>query len=197
MSSKDKTQTYIPRVWQVLVTIVFVLAFIALFVPGIDYSRMTGDWPPRYQHAIESFHDANATDTIIPTMITALAMLGGIVVIWKNMAKTALGCALIYVIDEIIYIASVNKDRLYYDFTDPAAGFFLFTVLVIALLILCFMAHKKTQQEIRPTKASSAQLVQKEAVSKTDELIKYKSLLDSGAITQEEYDIKKKQLLDL
>jgi len=28
-----------------------------------------------------------------------------------------------------------------------------------------------------------------------DELAKYKSLLDSGAITQEEYDAKKKQIL--
>lgn len=31
----------------------------------------------------------------------------------------------------------------------------------------------------------------------TDELLKYKSLLDAGAITQEEYEIKKKQLLGL
>ena len=197
MNSNEKIQTYIPRVWQDLVTLLFVFAFIALFVPGIDYSRPTGDWPPRYQHAIESFHDANATDTIIPTMITALAMLGGIVVIWKNRAKAALGCAFIYLIDEIIYIVSLNKDRSYYVFTDPAAGFFLFTIFVITLLILCFVANKKTQQGERPVKAPSIQNVQKQEASTAEELIKYKSLLDSGAITQEEYDIKKKQLLDL
>ncbi|WP_410219933.1 SHOCT domain-containing protein [Pedobacter sp.] len=34
-------------------------------------------------------------------------------------------------------------------------------------------------------------------ISKADELKKYKQLLDEGAITQEEYDKKKKQLLDL
>jgi len=33
-------------------------------------------------------------------------------------------------------------------------------------------------------------------MSQADELIKYKKLLDSGAITQEEYDKKKKELLD-
>ena len=33
--------------------------------------------------------------------------------------------------------------------------------------------------------------------SSADEIKKYKDLLDSGAITQEEFDAKKKQLLDL
>ena len=33
--------------------------------------------------------------------------------------------------------------------------------------------------------------------SQADEIKKYKELLDSGAITQEEYDSKKKQLLGL
>lgn len=35
------------------------------------------------------------------------------------------------------------------------------------------------------------------AISAADEILKFKSLLDSGAITQEEYDAKKKQLLGL
>ena len=34
-------------------------------------------------------------------------------------------------------------------------------------------------------------------VSAADEIRKYKELLDMGAITQEEYDAKKKQLLNL
>ena len=33
--------------------------------------------------------------------------------------------------------------------------------------------------------------------SVADEIMKYKQLLDAGAITQEEYDAKKKQLLNL
>ena len=33
--------------------------------------------------------------------------------------------------------------------------------------------------------------------SQADELKKFKDLLDSGAITQEEYNVKKKQLLNL
>lgn len=34
-------------------------------------------------------------------------------------------------------------------------------------------------------------------VSPADEILKYKNLLDAGAITQEEYDDKKRQLLGL
>jgi len=34
-------------------------------------------------------------------------------------------------------------------------------------------------------------------INSTDEILKYKELLDAGAITEEEYDLKKKQLLGL
>lgn len=42
-----------------------------------------------------------------------------------------------------------------------------------------------------------ATIEQKETPSSADELLKWKKLLDEGAITQEEYDAKKKQLLGL
>lgn len=34
-------------------------------------------------------------------------------------------------------------------------------------------------------------------ISEADEILKYKQLLDDGAITQEEYEAKKKQLLGI
>ena len=53
--------------------------------------------------------------------------------------------------------------------------------------------RSKSQQQ---TKAQqSAQLLAQSSVA--DELLKFKQLLDAGAITQEEYDAKKKQLLNL
>jgi len=36
-----------------------------------------------------------------------------------------------------------------------------------------------------------------DGTSSADEVMKLKGLLDAGAITQEEYDLKKKELLDL
>ena len=44
----------------------------------------------------------------------------------------------------------------------------------------------------------ASQINQKEtSISDADEILKYKKLLDAGAITQEEFDAKKKQLLGL
>lgn len=39
--------------------------------------------------------------------------------------------------------------------------------------------------------------IEEQSTSNTDEILKYKQLLDAGAITEEEYEAKKKQLLDL
>lgn len=49
----------------------------------------------------------------------------------------------------------------------------------------------------RQNKETKAETVIKQETSNADELKKYKDLLDSGIITQEEFDQKKKQLLGL
>ena len=54
-------------------------------------------------------------------------------------------------------------------------------------------AFTNYQEHAEELEASKAQPV----VSPADELKKFKELLDMGAITQEEYDAKKKQLLGL
>lgn len=46
-------------------------------------------------------------------------------------------------------------------------------------------------------KALAANTAQPSAISSADEILKYKNLLDSGIISQEEFDSKKKQLLGL
>lgn len=51
--------------------------------------------------------------------------------------------------------------------------------------------------EQRKETANSMASIQVAQVSDADEIMKYKSLLDSGIITQEEFDFKKKQLLGL
>ena len=51
--------------------------------------------------------------------------------------------------------------------------------------------------QIQKTDVNSAGRIYTPNISNADELRKYKELLDMGAITQEEYDAKKKQLLGL
>ena len=53
------------------------------------------------------------------------------------------------------------------------------------------------RQEKKDATATTAPTASSPAVSNADELKKYKDLLDSGIITQEEFDAKKKQLLGL
>ena len=70
---------------------------------------------------------------------------------------------------------------------------------VLALVFLFFVKYAKeepvtgTEPAKHPFRRSSAQA----PVATADELKKYKDLLDSGVITQEEFDAKKKELLGL
>lgn len=52
--------------------------------------------------------------------------------------------------------------------------------------------------QVQPdSKSSTPRSKQKAQLSSADEIMKFKQLLDAGAITQEEYDAKKKQLLEI
>ena len=79
----------------------------------------------------------------------------------------------------------------------------IFAVLAILWAMIEIMhavLHKgeKKEKEPRQKKAAPVAAVKQEIQhSGADELKKYKDLLDSGAITQEEFDAKKKQLLGL
>lgn len=57
------------------------------------------------------------------------------------------------------------------------AGFFLF---ILGIIIMAVLPDKSGKEK---------------AVTSADALLKYKELLDAGAISQEEFDVKKKELL--
>lgn len=62
----------------------------------------------------------------------------------------------------------------------------------------CPSCHSANVTEISADEAAAARNnAAKPATSAADELAKYKQLLDTGVITQEEFDVKKKQLLGL
>lgn len=92
-----------------------------------------------------------------------------------------------------IWIFSVSAS-MYYDvlMVDEAHK-----VLGIAgLVVVVILAIVKRSSRIAPVTAPHSTTIIQE-VSTADELKKYKELLDSGVITQAEYDEKKKQLLGL
>lgn len=75
------------------------------------------------------------------------------------------------------------------------------SVLYKAFAILCSIAIvviaviKRSSRIVPAVEKSATTIIQ--AASSADELKKYKELLDSGVITQEEFDAKKKQLMGL
>lgn len=65
--------------------------------------------------------------------------------------------------------------------------------LFVGGLVMSIVAYTQGDAS-QPTSTASAV---RPVVDPADELKKYKDLLDTGAITQEEFDVKKKQLLNL
>ena len=70
----------------------------------------------------------------------------------------------------------------------------IFEILAIGVVVIGF-AKRSTLIAGLPKTAEV--VIEKHDSSQADELKKYKELLDAGAITQDEYDAKKKQLLSL
>ena len=69
------------------------------------------------------------------------------------------------------------------------------TVLLAAAAILICVVVRNTPQ-IKPIKTSQPTIAQK-TDNRIEELTKLKDLLDAGVITQEEFDAKKKQILEM
>ena len=79
----------------------------------------------------------------------------------------------------------------YYEYT-PAWGFFIECALLIVVCVMTILIVKGKVVNAEPKQISEVN-----SNNIADELKKFKELLDSGAITQEEYDEKKRKLLDL
>lgn len=68
---------------------------------------------------------------------------------------------------------------------------------LFAVTILIFLSFIKKSNFVVSKEPIIVQVTAEDKPSSADELKKYKDLLDSGAITQEEFDAKKKELLGL
>ena len=75
----------------------------------------------------------------------------------------------------------------------PGVGLYLTSILVIASTLLTFIGYKHAKKNgiVEDTKPNG------KGKEMSNDLRELKDLLDSGVITQEEYDAKKKQLLGL
>lgn len=82
----------------------------------------------------------------------------------------------------------------YLDYLVRQGGAWVAFFVGAGLITIAVLLPKKTV-EIPVAVLAAEQEIQKKQ-SRADELIKYKGLLDSGVLTQEEFDAKKKEILE-
>ena len=82
----------------------------------------------------------------------------------------------------------------YLDYLVHQGGAWVAFFVGTGLITIAALLPKKTV-EIPVVVPAAEQEIQKKQ-SRADELVRYKGLLDSGALTQEEFDAKKKEILE-
>ncbi len=101
--------------------------------------------------------------------------------------------AILLFISAVYNVISCTSNELIIDSGDfPGV---LFIVLLFAVVVVAFAKRSSVIAESKESQQTVVNNIQK--ATNADELKKYKDLLDSGAITQEEFDAKKKELLGL
>ena len=78
---------------------------------------------------------------------------------------------------------------------SPRGTIYFMVEAIVVFIITCIVAHIVAQVKAKPTEKNLN--ATKPLLSNIDKLTKLKELLDAGAITQEEFEAKKKEILDM
>ena len=117
----------------------------------------------------------------------------------KKILKIVSLIALIQPILFIIYSTVFNVTMDDGDMREYEAGTFYYLIIVmfVTIIVLSFASNYITKNDKEEPQKVQTVIAQEVPQSNADELKKYKDLLDSGIITEEEFEAKKKQLLGL
>ena len=153
-----------------------------------------------------TFNDVKSTYLILTTaiLLSILACITLFIIQTVVKSKANWGIAafapiapitLLSIYTPIMNVCSEQKqNKMAYPEYEVSVLFYITLILMIALLVASVISYFSTR------KNGIKENVSVNTISKgseADEIIKLKTLLDSGVITQEEFDAKKKQLLDL
>ncbi|MBR1974547.1 MAG: SHOCT domain-containing protein [Clostridia bacterium] len=111
----------------------------------------------------------------------------------KILVVTNVILTLIYMINGFNAKQTIEEQSSYYQVTTSAMiPFIIVVVLATAYFAVTFFVKENfSLSSLKQKTAKTSEM------TTADELAKYKNLLDEGAITQDEYDAKKKELLGL
>ena len=210
---KGKT-VYIAREWQIIITIIFIGILVLAWIDGasFEYSFNQKDQANSILNYLNGYgfsevRDFSSTfavnDYLTPIVIALEYVIFAITMffIWKDQPKKAFSCSFLYLIYPILFITNVGESTLENYSTKGEIWFlgYLFIVLAVILPISTFVMSRKAIDGPRPPKKVSVISEASPAINITqspaDELIKLKTLLDSGIITQDEYDLKREELV--
>ena len=177
------------KIANVIELLLIITSLAMLYVPCMQLK--SGE----YVAAINTFSSENVEFHFMWVMYTICIIMCVISIISKNQYKDGR----IHGIVAILLFIVVNWNA----FGIPSEAFlvnnFPVGVFEIVMLSIIVVAIAKRSPMISPTVAEQPQAKATNNTherSSADELLKYKNLLDQGAITQEEYDKKKSELLN-
>lgn len=212
----DKNNT--PRVYQIISTIAFVNLSILMAVLEpfclFDIYSLAGWFGGSNVWSYEtifgffwysSLHDFGEVLAIITVVAASIA---GIVFMWMNRPKISGICggvlllimllSLIHIwgFDYVIQRRNHGMDDTFLD-VDVQGSYYALWGSLVLLAVFVVLAIVFTKKGPRQPKVVKIVETSTAAISSADEIKKLKDLCDSGVITQEEFDAKKKELLGL
>lgn len=199
------------RNYKIFAMLLLIINIITCFIPGYFYERIWEyEWPGSRQIAKLGCTMFDVTTDVFSHSGPAYTFACFVVVCWvacigvilfsiiRNKDHKLIGYApCICLVLFFAYIIYMNSATYYWSngngYTNYSVNWLFYISLALqisaAALMVIAMYAKEDHTFVfhRPS----------QKISTAEELSKYKALLDSGAITQEEFEAKKKQLLDL
>lgn len=199
-----------PRIFQIFSTISYIALSVLMFTldvfewrdPFVLYSNTFG--MKVFRIFYWNFNSDNGVERFVE-IIAVVAAIVGIVFVWLNRPKASGICSgalavimllsLLRMYDfEDYYVIEGYYGTDFYVISVEDAYYILWGALAV-LIVFIILSIMFTKQGPRQPKAVTIVEVPQQ-ISLADEIKKYKDLLDSGAITQEEFDAKKKEILE-
>lgn len=200
-----------PRIFQIFSTISYIALSVLMFTldvfewrdPFVLYSNTFG--MKVFRIFYWNFNSDNGVERFVE-IIAVVAAIVGIVFVWLNRPKASGICSgalavimllsllRMYDFEDYYVQTSILGGTSFYIVSVKDAYYILWGVLTV-LIVFTILSIMFTKQGPRQPKAVTIVEVPQQ-ISLADEIKKYKDLLDSGTITQEEFDAKKKEILE-
>ena len=198
------------RNYKIFAMLLLIVNIITCFIPGYFYNKVWEyEWPGAKQIGKYGINMFDVTTDVFshsgPAYTFACFVVGCWIVciavilysILRNKDHKLIWFApSVCLVPFFAFIRYVNSATYNWDngkgYTDYSVKWMFYVSLALQLCAAALMVIAMTGKELPFTFPKSTQ-----KISEADELRKYKELLDSGVISQEEFDQKKKELLNL